>query len=130
MDRFIDEQDPSRDLTSPNYHSLLYGVDTKRSQGKELKESNHKISYFNLKSILGLTLNPSAGNNSSASVTNSNSQEKSEAASSEPESLQNGSQSPATSGATSGVPAAAAGNNGVVPESTDQRPDTEQEQKV
>ena len=32
MDRFIEEQDPSRDRSSsPNYHSLLYGADAKKS---------------------------------------------------------------------------------------------------
>ena len=31
MDRFIDEQDPSRDpATSPNFHSLLYGTDSSK----------------------------------------------------------------------------------------------------
>ena len=35
MDRFIEEQDPSRDRSSsPNYHSLLYGADAKKSQSE------------------------------------------------------------------------------------------------
>jgi hypothetical protein len=39
MDRFIDEQDPSRDRSSsPGYSSLLYGADGRKSQhGKQSK---------------------------------------------------------------------------------------------
>ena len=38
MDRFIDEQDPSKDLSSnpPNYHSLLYGSDARKTPGRNL----------------------------------------------------------------------------------------------
>jgi len=40
MDRFIEEQDPSRDRSSsPNYHSLLYGADAKKSQSPTLNLS-------------------------------------------------------------------------------------------
>lgn len=41
MDRFIDEQDPARDRSlSPNYFSLLYGTESKKSHSPTLNISS------------------------------------------------------------------------------------------